>query len=129
MNRFLIGFSVLLGLAVAAMIVILLLQPEPTPSNPLALPDGSGVRIMVGTYGTNHVVGPPLAKLAARLPPVIRNVLFDVFGGATARISTTADPRLMVWLERTTNNLTATPAISMPFCPMPVALFQAMPHV
>jgi len=68
MRRFIWGFFGSLGLMVLASIVVAVRQPKPPFSGPLTLPDGAVVRVVGVTYGTNHLVGRPLARAVAHLP-------------------------------------------------------------
>jgi len=114
MRRLLFIFFGSLCLIVLAGIVVALRQPKPIASGPLALPDGSVVRILAVTYGTNHVVGRPLARLVGRMPAVLQSVLVRLLGNrAAAQFSTTtSEPKLVVWLGRATNNAVTPPASS-----------------
>lgn len=111
MRRLLFLFFGSLCLIVLAGIVVVLRQPKPITSGPLSLPDGSVVRILAVTYGTNHVVGRPLARLVARTPAALQAVLVRLLGNrATLQFSTaTSEPKLVVWLGRATNNATIPP--------------------
>ena len=91
-----------IGLILLAGIVMALHLPKPITSGPLSLPDGSVTRIMAVTYGTNHVVGRPLARLFARLPAGIVDLLPGPF--ALLASTTTPEPKLIIWLGRATNN-------------------------
>jgi hypothetical protein len=114
MRRLLFLFFGSLGLIVLAGIIVALRQPKPFASGPLSLPDGSVVRILAVTYGTNHVVGRPLARLVARMPAAVQTGLLDLLGKRAALqfSTTTAEPKLIVWLGRATNNAATPPASS-----------------
>ncbi len=92
-----------LTLSVAGPLVIILIAALLWPaSRPqwLDLPDGRSVRIYAVTYGTNHLVGPPLACSATRLSPFAEYALVQVFGARMAvQQIKTATPQLLVWLE------------------------------
>lgn len=97
-----------LGAAVLALgiLVAIFLPSKPVASESLLLPDGTTVRIVAATYGTNHLFGTPLGRLVAKLPVRIRTIAKDVMG-ARAGIHQTynsAEPSLVVWLERSTNS-------------------------
>lgn len=111
MRRLLFFFFGSLGLIVMAGIIVALRQPKPIASGPLSLPDGSVVRILAVTYGTNHIVGRPLARLVARMPQPVQAWLVRLLGKrAAARFSTTtSEPKLIIWLERATNNAASPP--------------------
>jgi hypothetical protein len=111
MRRLLFLFFGSLGLIVLAGIIVALRQPKPIASGPLSLPDGSVVRILAVTYGTNHVVGRPLARLVARMPaPVQAGLLYLLGKRAALQFSTTtSEPKLIIWLGRATNNATTPP--------------------
>jgi hypothetical protein len=96
-SRFLLLCLGLLGLMLG---LAMLLQPRPTSTGSLALPDGSVVRIIGATYGTNHAIGHPLARIAARLPAPARGLLTRVLG-PSIKSTITTKPTLVVWLEDT----------------------------
>jgi len=100
-----------LSLVLLVEVIVTLRQPKPIVSGPLSLPDGSVVRIVAVTYGTNHVVGPPLARLVARLPGVVQEPLSDLLGrfGTLQGATITAEPKLILWLGRTTNSASVPP--------------------
>lgn len=106
MRRLLWVFFATLGLVVLAGIFVALREPKPVVSGPLTLPDGSVVRIVGVTYGTNHYVGPPLARLAARMPDPMQAILKRLFGSRLAAkcATTTSRPTLILWIGRATNN-------------------------
>jgi hypothetical protein len=112
MRRFLIGLAVLAGLLTLALLGLRLQKPEPISTGSLVLPDGSTVRIVGATYGTNHLLGPPVARLAYRISPNIQNVLASLFGRFAALRGSTITPRpaLVVWLDRTSTNSTLPPS-------------------
>src|ERR1019366_6252609 len=114
MRRLLFLFFGSLGLIVLAGIIVALRQPKPIASGPLSLPDGSVVRILAVTYGTNHVVGRPLARFVARMPAAVQTGLVRLLGSrATVQFSTTtSEPKLVIWLGRATNNVTTPPSSS-----------------
>ena len=76
----------------------------------VALPDGTSVRILAATYGTNHVVGSLLGRLIAHLPGTLRVDLTRILGNRVAGHQTviTSEPVLLVWLDRKTNSSRAT---------------------
>jgi hypothetical protein len=100
-----------LGLIVLAGIIVALRQPKLSASVPLSLPDGSVVRLLAVTYGTNHVVGRPLARLVARMPDFAQGVLARLLGTRAALLgsTTTPEPKLILWLGRATNNAASPP--------------------
>jgi len=65
------------------------------------------VRIVGVTYGTNHFIGRPLARLVAHMPPVMQTVFKRLLGShAVLQCSTsTFEPKLIVWLGRATNSV------------------------
>jgi hypothetical protein len=106
-RRWFVVFSavaIVLGLAIA-----FFLPSKPATSESLLLPDGTALRIVDVTYGTNHLFGTPLGRLVAKLPPRIGRVAKDLLGARVAIQQTygSATPSLIVWLERTTNTPTA----------------------
>ena len=109
MRRLLFVFFGSLVLILLAGIIMALRLPKPIVSGPLSLPDGAVVRIVAVTYGTNHAVGRPLARLVARMPDAVRDGLLDVLGSPVALLgsATTPEPTLIIWLGRTTNNAAA----------------------
>ncbi len=92
--------TALVVLAGLVLVVVFLLLPSPPASPWLALPDGSSVRIAAVTYGTNHVMGPLLGRLIARLPQKLGDPLVKMSRNrlAVQRV-TAAAPELVVWLE------------------------------
>jgi hypothetical protein len=100
-----------LGFILLAGIVVAVRQPKPVVSGPLTLPDGSVVRIVGVTYGTNHFLGRPLARFVAHMPAGAQGVLQRLLGSqAVLRASaTTFEPSLIVWLARATNNAATSP--------------------
>ena len=111
MKRILWFFFGTLGLIALAGLLVALWQPEPVASAPLTLPDGSVARVLAATYGTNHVVGPPLARVVAHLPGILQLAAKRLLGRrAVLKCSTTTtEPRLVVWLDRNTNHWSALP--------------------
>ena len=111
MRRLLFLFFGSLGLIALAGIVVALRQPKPIASVPLSLPDGSVVRILAVTYGTNHAVGRPFARLVARMPAALQAVLVRLLGSRAALLAatTTPEPKLIIWLGRATNNAATPP--------------------
>jgi hypothetical protein len=101
----------LLGLVLLAPVLAFLCLPKPVRSGPLTLPDGSVVRIVAVTYGTNHAIGPPTWRLLAQLPPNLQGLLgrsqWVAKRLAAVRTTTTTDPTMIVWLEGASNNVTA----------------------
>jgi len=77
----------------------------------VALPDGTSVRIVAVTYGTNHVIGTKAARMAARLPSMLQDVVSEVPGVriVPAQSVTTPTPELLVWLDQRTNRPPASP--------------------
>lgn len=109
MKRVSAKLLILMALAMAGLAVVLSRpQPDAAPT-PLTLPDGSVVRIVAVTCGTNHVVGSSLARLVARTPSQLRMVLTRVLGTRVAAQSsiTTTTPKMIVWLDRSTNGATS----------------------
>ena len=90
-----------IGLMVVLPAALLVLQPTPPTSPWLDTPVGR-VRIHGVTYGTNHILGPPLARLVARLPMGVQDLVQDLCG-RQARVlgSMTMSPAgMVVWLDR-----------------------------
>jgi len=91
---------------------LFLAAQKPQPPPPLVtLPDGTSVRILAVTYGTNHVVGSKPARLADRLPMPLQDILHEIFGQRIPSVhrATTPGPELLVWLDHRTNSLGTTP--------------------
>jgi hypothetical protein len=111
MRRLLFVFFGSLILILLAGIIMALRLPKPIVAGPLSLPDGSDVRIVAVTYGTNHAVGRPLARLIARMPEVVQSVLLDLPGSPFDLLGSAAtpEPKLIIWLGRATNNAAAPP--------------------
>jgi hypothetical protein len=110
-------------LLVAALMVVfiglaswlLLTQDKPQPlSPPVTLPDGTSVRLLAVTYGTNHVFGTRAARMFARLPLAIQDFLSDLPGVsiAPAQMTTTPIPELLLWLDQRTNGVGSPPSSS-----------------
>jgi hypothetical protein len=97
-----------LGLIVLAGIAVAVRPPPPVTSGPLTLPDGATVRIVGVTYGINHFVGRPLARLVAHMPAAMQTVFKRLLGSKADLLAstTTSDPMLVVWLGRATTNAT-----------------------
>jgi hypothetical protein len=108
MKRLLWVFFGGLGLIVLAGIIVAARQEPPISSGPLALPDGAVVRVVGVTYGTNHFVGRPLARLVAHTPAAMQIVLKRLLGSKAVLLgsTTTSDPMLVVWLGNATTNAT-----------------------
>ena len=102
----LLGLIGLAGMMALIALAVLLRQPKPAAQTLLKLPDGSSVRIMAVTYGTNHLAGSPVARMAARMPAWAQVVLQRVLGNraVVAGSTTTTEPTLVVWIERLTNS-------------------------
>ena len=101
-------------LAIWAVGIVLLWPAKPVSSGQLALPDGSVVRVIAVTYGTNHVAGPLLARWVDRWPPRAQAWAKRLFG---SRVSppgrmATAEPRMVVWIDRATSGAAANVASS-----------------
>jgi len=96
---------------VLAGIIAAVRQPPAVTSGPLTLPDGAVVHIVGVTYGTNHFLGPPLARLVARMPTGTRAALQRLLGrhGMLQRSTTTSEPKLIVWLRCATNSVPSPP--------------------
>lgn len=77
-------------------------RPAPPAAGPIVLPDGSWAYIEAATFGTNHLVGPPLSHAAQHLPASLRGALVRSIGRpAMMRFThTTSEPKLVLWLNR-----------------------------
>jgi hypothetical protein len=111
MKRFLFIFFAPFLLAVGIALFLALRPPAQITSGPLTLPDGSVVRIMAVTYGTNHVVGTALARMVAHFPRPLRAITTRILGPRVAAqySATTSIPKLIIWLDRSTNGLYTPP--------------------
>lgn len=91
-------------------------KPQPL-SAPITLPDRTSLRVLAVTYGTNHVFGTRTARMAARLPSALQDVLVDILGqrAAPAQVVTTPTPELVLWLDHRTNSAGAATPISAYF--------------
>jgi hypothetical protein len=97
-----------LGLGAILLAVGVSRRAKPAPTISLVLADGSMVRILATTYGTNHVIGPPLARMVSQWPPPLQALAGRLFGLRAGSLHSTSTPRsaLVVWLDdvnRTTN--------------------------
>jgi hypothetical protein len=70
----------------------------------ITLPDGSWVRLEAVTSGTNHLVGPRLAMLASKMPPMARRLMVRVFGRRASMFvgTNTKTPQVVLWFSRET---------------------------
>lgn len=77
-------------------------KPPPLPH--VKLPDGSVLILQGVTYGTNHVLGTPVAKVVSKWPVSIKRGVERVLGPRFTEVqkSTTARPCLKLWLRRGT---------------------------
>jgi hypothetical protein len=98
-----------ISLIVLAGVVLAFRVPKQVVPTPLKLPNGEILRVLAVTYGTNHMVGSPVARVVARMPPVPQALLTRILGSRVALqcSATTSDPKLLVWLRRATNNSSA----------------------
>jgi hypothetical protein len=85
-------------------------RKAPSLPAPLLLPNGTTVRVLAVTYGTNHAIGSKIAGAAADLPMVFQNLLKRILGrnAVPAQSLTTPTPELVVWLDHQTNSASAT---------------------
>src|SRR5579863_6674194 len=81
--------------------VLLTVRRSQFPTAWLQLPDGTSARILAVTYGTNHVLGPPMVHFAASLHGEARAAIMQFYRGRQdIQIRTTQQPTLIVWLDR-----------------------------
>lgn len=94
--------------ALACWFILARHKSQPLPAR-VTLPDGTSVRILAVTYGTNHVVGTKFARVTARLPVALQDILKDILGQPAMPVQTmtTPTPELLVWLDHRTNSLSA----------------------
>jgi hypothetical protein len=94
----------LLALGFGLFAVFLLRPARPISTGTLALPDGAHVRIIAATYGTNHIIGTPLARAIAHLPGGLQQAATRFLGGRarTTQFRTTSEPALILWLQNDT---------------------------
>lgn len=104
MNKKLWIAACLVALIGVVVICALASLKGPPPSASLSLPDGSSVRIVAVTFGTNHVIGSSLARLNAKFP-IIGLLTRSFSSSAQTHTVTTPKPELVVWLERMTNGV------------------------
>lgn len=80
-------------------------KPPSLPA-PLVLPDGTTMRVLAATYGTNHTIGSRIAGATADLPMVFQNILKRILGrnAVPAQRINTPTPELVVWLDHQTNS-------------------------
>ena len=99
---------ILLCVTLAAGTAIWLAIPlnRQSPHEWLDLPNGNRVSIGAVTYGTNHVVGPPLARMISRFPTRLQVLATTLLGNRATIIQKHATPKpcLVVWLEWQTNS-------------------------
>lgn len=92
---------------VACLIVLATRNSQRLPAW-VTLPDGSSVRIIAATYGTNHVIGSKLGQYISDLPVGLQNIFKRVLGHRALPMQKTATPpELLVWIDRQTNSATA----------------------
>ncbi len=98
---------VVLLLSVGTVAVVILWQAKPFSSGPLSLPDGTTVRIVAVTHGTNHECGTLLARWVRRLPPRGQQLATAAFGLNASAYSGYFgfEPEVVVWLHRETNSI------------------------
>ncbi len=94
-----------LGLILSALILfgwLAFAGRKPLSAAWVSLPDGTSVRILGTTYGTNHLFGTPLARVIARLPMRLQDVAQGLLGPrfVPAQMTSTPTPQFLVWLER-----------------------------
>jgi hypothetical protein len=94
-------------LVLACGVLLLIRRPAP-PAPTVTLPDGSRITLVAVTCGTNHVVGPLLGRLAARLPVKIRDFLVQQ-GGERFSFTSMQTP---VWQMRIWYSVSALPGIT-----------------
>jgi hypothetical protein len=104
-KKLIIAAMVLALAGLAFWIIVVTRETPPTPAS-VKLTDGTSVRILAVTYGTNHIVGSKLAKETARLPFWAQDILKYIFGQRAVPIQTlvSATPELIVWIDHQTNN-------------------------
>ena len=79
-------------------VVVVTFRSDHSRAQVMILHDGTEIRLYAVTYGTNHVVGPPLGRLAAKLPQSLRDAAQRHLGrrGYFWQVSTT-QPELRIW--------------------------------
>lgn len=92
-------------LALACWLILARQKPQPLPAL-VTLPDGTSVRILAVTYGTNHVYGTRWARMTARLPVALQDILKETLNQPTVPAQTiaTPTPELLLWLDHRTNS-------------------------
>lgn len=105
------GFSRLLILGLGVLVIavgVALFRPSaPQSSGELVLPDGTTVRIVTVTYGTNHEFGSLLARLVRQLPQRGQQLATALLGNQNLAWAGYQgwEPSTVVWLERVTNSI------------------------
>jgi hypothetical protein len=96
-------------IALACGIILTRQKPQPLPAL-VTLPDGTSLRILAVTYGTNHVFGTKMARITGRLPLALQDILLEILGqrAAPAQTISTPTPELLLWLDHRTNSAGAT---------------------
>ncbi len=87
----------LLAIAITGFLLLKTGQPAMVPQT-VTLPNGTRFEFVEVTYGTNHVVGSPVARMIKQLPPFLQRIL----GPLGARLGptqsrTTSKPALLLW--------------------------------
>jgi hypothetical protein len=109
MKKLILAALTVLLVGIVCWLLLTRQKPQPLPAL-IKLPDGTSLRILAVTYGTNHVFGTKMARITTRLPVALQDILVDVFGqrAAPAQSITTPTPELLVWLDHRTNSTGAT---------------------
>jgi len=96
----------LLVLILGVSFYFFLVKDKPHMPVRITLPDGTSASIRAVTYGTNHVVGSALARAVVHLPDWMHDLLPDMLLNRVGSMQSmvTAEPTLVVWLDRRTNS-------------------------
>ncbi len=114
-------------MAALAVGLLRLLAPAPKPAPTWQLGDGSTVRLVKVTYGTNHVYNYG-HRLRDWLYPVVPAKYRTNFNFQVTRVSTPYPGSLVVWFEGTggqVNPGAGTPSLNFSAAPTPASLAQA----
>ncbi|MDB6067356.1 MAG: hypothetical protein JWR26_3564 [Pedosphaera sp.] len=107
-KRLLVAALALILIAFTCLLLISGQKPQ-SLSRAVTLPDGTSVRILAVTFGTNHVVGTTMARMFARWPPVadILSTIPGLHNLGSVHSMTTPTPQFVVWLDQRTNGASA----------------------
>ena len=108
MKKLILAVVRLVILACVAIWLVFRAASSPPTSPLVTLPDGTSLRIIGVTYGTNHVIGSALGRGVARLPDALQDILPSLPRLSQMQSLTTTNPVLVIWLDHQTNHASAT---------------------